>query len=377
MSKRPKPSRNTKKKMRNKDADSLYIHIPFCTKLCGYCDFPKLLGSEKWGEAYITALFLEIDSYNIGKMSTVYIGGGTPTSLNDDLFEKLIRKSKEHLKDGGEFTIEANPDSLSEKKIRIMAEYSVNRVSLGVQSSHEYRLREMGRSHSFEEARNAVELLRKNGIFNINIDLIYGLKGETLEELKEDLSAFIELDTPHISTYCLSVSPGTLFYNKKYNEPGEEESADQYELILSTLRGVGYRRYEVSNFAKDGCFSKHNLTYWKDNRYYGVGLGASGYLKDTRYDNTRNLDKYLRGQYIEKKEEIDPKSEYEYYLLTNLRLEEGIDLEEFEKEFSYTLLNKKEIKEMIESNLLKIENNRLSATDKGMMILDRILLNLF
>jgi len=358
---------------------SLYIHIPFCAHICGYCDFAKVLYQKEWAFSYLDALIKEISSYGKRKYKTIYLGGGTPTLLPLPLLEKLLLLCQERLATNGEFTIEGNPEDINEELLYLCLKYGVNRLSLGVQSSSTRLLLLMGRKHTFEDAEKAFILAKKVGFKNLSADIIYGLPNETLCEVEKDINAFLSLDLPHLSAYCLSVSPGSFFYHRGIKEMNDEDAAKQYELILSSLRKKGYVRYEVSNFAKDGYFSRHNLTYWHDEEYVGVGLGASGYLDGYRYTNTKNLNEYLAGKYLFNKEKLTKKSEIEDYFLTNLRLERGFSLKLFEKRFAidfkktYAL----SLKKLKDSGLLVEENGYIHATDRGIMLLDRILLELF
>lgn len=354
-------------------ARALYVHIPFCQSICAYCDFPKVLYRQNWAESYLSALFAELDSYKIGKVGTIYVGGGTPSALPAPLLKRLLEKLSPFLEEGGEFTFEANPESLSEEKIALLAGKGVNRVSLGVESSLQKYLALMNRKHTFEEAREAVMNLRKAGISNINADWIYALPGETMEEVREEAKAFLSLGLPHLSAYTLILEDGSLFKAKGVKEASEDEQGEQYEAVLSLLREAGYERYEVSNFAKPGFQSRHNLTYWRDEEYYGIGLGASGYLHGIRYANTRSLSLYIKGKGLRENEE--PSGEEEF-LLSCLRLEEGFALSSFEKRFNKDFLFAygASFKKMEKEGLLIVEDGRIKPTDRGIECLDYVLL---
>ncbi|MDO5330109.1 MAG: radical SAM family heme chaperone HemW [Bacillota bacterium] len=362
----------------NKEADALYVHIPFCSAICGYCDFSKLLYDRGFAFSYLQALKKEIESYRIGRVKTIYVGGGTPTSLDDDLFSDLLSFLAPFLDENGEYSVEANPESLSPAKAKMMAEAGVNRVSMGVESADPALLKLMGRRHDNEMVKKAISNLKEVGIDNYNLDLIYGLPGEGMETLNNDVDFLLSLNPPHLSLYSLTVSPGSIFYNRKLPEAPEDLSAGMYEYILKRLRASGYRRYEVSNFAKPGFESRHNLTYWRDEPYYGCGLAASGYLGDIRYQNVKNLSKYLAGEYVAEREKVDEGSAFEYYLLTNLRLEEGFSLKDFESRFGVGFLEKyPEANKLFDEGLLILKDERIMPSDRGIMILDRVLLRLF
>lgn len=362
-------------------AESLYVHIPFCTHICGYCDFTKVLYREEWVFSYVDSLIKQLDSLKISNpLKTVYVGGGTPSSLPLELLEKLLFKLKGYLDQNDyEFTIEANPESLNKEKLLLMKKAGVNRLSIGLQSSNEKYLKLMGRNHTFEEGVEVVNLAKECGFENITCDLIYGLPLEKEEDVLKDIEALLALNVPHLSTYCLSVSKGTAWYKDGHREMDDEQAAVQYETILREFRKAGYRRYEVSNFSRPGYESRHNMTYWRDNEYYAAGLGASGYLNGERFTFTKNLTSYLKGDYEGERETVSKDEEIEEFLLTNLRLENGFDINAYNKRFNMDFLNeyKDELEKLIKDDLLKIDNNIVRATDKGILLLDRILLTLF
>ena len=358
---------------------SLYVHIPFCKSICAYCDFPKVMLNEGWAFSYLSALFLELEQFSSLTYDTIYVGGGTPTSLPLKAFDRLLNKLSTFRKNDTEFSIETNPDSLSDEKLDLCCQYGVNRISIGMESSAPRLLSLMKRTHSYQDVLDAVRRAKEHKIDNVNVDLIYALPSETEEELNGDINRLIALNVPHLSAYSLTVSPGTLFYLKGYKEADQEIAARQYELILHSLRQKGYDRYEVSNFALKGYECKHNLTYWKDEHYDAIGLGASGYTDDVRYSNTKNLNKYLRGEFRESEEKILFKGDLEYYFLTNLRLEEGFSLLDFRSRFGFSFFSRyeKEFSDLSKRGLLALAGNRIKPTDQGILLLDRILLTLF
>lgn len=365
--------------MQNPINKSLYIHIPFCEHICSYCDFTKLFYNSEFSKAYINELIKEIKSYDLKNMETIYIGGGTPTALTDEEFLLLLKNVEPLLAKDYEFCIEANVENLTLNKLKIMKQFSVNRLSIGIQSSHDDRLKQIGRFHNFDQAKRVVSEAKKYGFDSINVDLIYGYPNETLEELKEDLNNILKLNVDHISIYSLTISKGTIFYNKNIKEQNNDDSRLFYDVILSTLRKNGFERYEISNFAKNKKYSRHNLTYWKDKNYCGVGLGASGYLNNVRYTNTCNLNKYLESKYIDEKEEITIEKDLEYFLLTNLRLEQGFLRKDFFDKFNFDFLEKYKDKviELEKNGLIIIDEERVRLSDEGLMIMDSILLKLF
>lgn len=375
MKKKTKAKISTRKVI-NK-ANSLYVHIPFCADICSYCDFSKLIYLEKWVKQYIPALIFELNEYNISKVKTIYVGGGTPTCLNDKDFDYILGILVTHLKDKYEFTIEANIESLTENKLKIMKKYGVNRLSIGVQSSNDEILMKMSRHYTFEQAKKVIKLARQY-INNINVDLIYAYPTQTKAMLMKDLKSFVSLKADHISTYSLTIDCSTKYYLEGYREANQDIQREFYDCILKYLRLHGYQRYEVSNFAKKNKYSRHNLTYWKNRHYYAIGLGASGYLGNIRYQNTKNINDYIMKKYISDEEKINKSDFKEYYLITNLRLSEGFSIKDYIRRFNVNPLieYKDELKKLKKEDLIFYNNDRIKATDNGIMLLDYILIKL-
>ena len=349
--------------------EALYIHIPFCEKICDYCDFTKLQYFRNFASDYLKALEKEIKSYHIKDLKTIYVGGGTPTALEDDLFLELLELIAPYTDGVVEYTFEANPESLTLAKIQMLKEHGVNRVSLGVQTTNDKILQMVNRDHTFSQVKTAIKNLKENGITNINCDLILGLPHSSTKILKEDLDNILSLETTHVSCYGLTINPHTVLFNKAVSEPSGDQLRKYYDIVQETLTSHGYKHYEVSNWAKPGFESEHNLTYWRNEQYFGAGLGASGYIKDIRYKNTTNLSQYLTGAYVNEKERVSKRDKMVYQVILNLRTIEGLDL-------SFVKNKEKEINEFLSSGLLKIENNRLIPTYEGMMVLDQIILKL-
>ena len=353
----------------NKDIKSLYIHIPFCNKICDYCDFTKLQYFRKFAVSYLDALKDELASYNIGKLKTIYVGGGTPTALEDDLFLELLKiidPFKEGIK---EYTFEANPESLSLEKIKMLKEHGINRVSLGVQTTNDKILQTVNRNHSFEQVKTAIKNLKEQGIDNINVDLILGLPHTSKKILEDDIKNVLSLDVKHISCYGLTVNPHTVLFNKGFEEPSGDILRQYYDIVEDILRENDFIHYEVSNWAKPGYQSEHNLTYWRNEQYYGVGLGASGYIGETRYKDTINLSQYLTRAFISEKEKVSDKDKLTYQIMLNLRTIEGLDIKYVQDKESI-------VDELVKEGLLIKEQNKLVPTYEGMMILDQIILKL-
>ena len=348
---------------------SLYIHIPFCNKICDYCDFTKLQYFRKFAVDYLDALKDELDSYNIKDLKTIYVGGGTPTALEDDLFLKLLQIIDPYREGVKEYTFEANPESLSLEKIKMLKEHGVNRVSLGVQTTNDKILKAVNRDHTFEQVKTAIKNLKEQGIDNINVDLILGLPHTSKKILENDIKNVLSLDVKHISCYGLTVNPHTALFNRGFKEPSGDTLRQYYDIVESILKENGFIHYEVSNWSKPGYESEHNLTYWRNEQYYGVGLGASSYIGETRYKDTINLSQYLARAFINEQEKVSSKDKITYQIMLNLRTIEGLDMK-------YVEGKEKVVDELIKEGLIVKKQNRLVPTYEGMMILDQIILKL-
>ena len=348
---------------------SLYIHIPFCNKICDYCDFTKLQYFRKFAVGYLNALKDELASYNIKDLKTIYVGGGTPTALEDDLFLELLQIIDSYRDGVKEYTFEANPESLSLAKAKILKEHGVNRVSLGVQTTNDKILQAVNRDHSFEQVKTAIKILKKQGIDNINVDLILGLPHSSKSILEIDVKNVLSLGIKHISCYGLTVNPHTTLFNKGFKEPSGDVLRQYYDLVEDILKENGFIHYEVSNWAKPGYESEHNLTYWRNEQYYGVGLGASGYIGETRYKNTVNLSQYLTRVFVNEKENVSNRDKLTYQIMLNLRTIEGLDAKYVEGKETV-------VEKLLKDGLLVKKENRLIPTYEGMMILDQLILKL-
>ena len=259
-----------------------------------------------------------------------------------------------------------------------MTDYGVNRLSIGVESTNDEILKSINRHHTFEDVKTAILRAKTYGQDNINVDLILGLPGANLGQLKQDLDNLLSLRISHLSCYSLTVHPNTVFYFKHIPEPLNDQSREFYDFVHKYLKERGFIHYEVSNWALSGRESKHNLVYWKNEQYFGVGLGASGYLGNVRYTNTRSINDYLKGKTMDTQEIVDLKDDIEYQIMLNLRTIHGLDLKEFKRKFGFDLFltKEKEITQLVNNKLLILENNKLIPTYEGMMVLDTIILQL-
>lgn len=353
---------------------SAYIHIPFCKTICTYCDFCKMYYNSNWVTTYLDSLSKEIDKlYKGALMNTLYIGGGTPNSLNIDELERLFKILKKiKLNNSYEYTIECNIELLNEQQILLFKKYGINRVSIGVQTFNDKYLKFLGRNHTKEEVIEKIKLLKNNGITNINIDLIYALPNQTLDELDKDIEFYKELDIPHISCYSLIIEPNTILYNKKTENIDEDIDSDMYNLIINRLDK--YDHYETSNFAKKGYESKHNLNYWNNNNYYGFGMGASGYIDNIRYDNTKSLNKYIEGKYLLTSNELDRNEQIENEFILGFRKIEGINIKDFNDKYNINMLDIPVVKKLLEQKLLINTGSSIKINDKYIYTANEILI---
>lgn len=350
---------------------SVYIHVPFCETICSYCDFCKFYYNEKMVDCYLEALKKEIESiYNNEIIETIYIGGGTPTSLSikqlKQLFE-IIRKLKTN---NLEYTIECNIENINEEKLILFKEYGINRISIGVQSFNKKNLKYLNRQHTKEEVFSKIKLAKKY-FNNINIDLIYAIPGQKLEELKKDINLILMLDVSHISTYSLIIEKHTILKNNGVENIDDELDFEMYKLICEMLKD--YEHYEISNFGK--IKSKHNLTYWNNDEYYGFGLGASGYINDIRYDNTKSFSSYINGDYRLNEEYQTEELKIENELILGFRKIEGINTNLFKEKYGKDIMDRHIIKELINDNKLIYKDNYLYINPMYIYTSNDILLN--
>lgn len=354
--------------------ESLYIHIPFCDSICSYCSFKKQIYNEEQSKKYILNLLDDLKRIPKCSLKTIYIGGGTPSSLADNDLEILLSNLKPLLKEDYEFTIESNPENLTFKKAKIFNKYGVNRVSIGVQTFNEKFLKLLSRKHSLNDINEAINNLLLNNINNINFDLIYGLPFQTLNDFILDIKYLKNFPLTHVSLYSLTIDENTIFNNLKYEEADEDLLRDMSDEATKILSEYGFSKYEVSNYSKPNYESKHNLTYWFDNEYYGIGISASGYENNIRYKNITSLKKYNEGERKFEEEKVDDfNHEYEFIML-NLRTKYGIDLDRYKEIFNKDFLKtyKNEIEKL--SDFIIINNNKVTVKDNNYMILNTLIL---
>lgn len=363
---------------------SAYVHIPFCTQICYYCDFSKVFIKNQPVDAYLEHLIQETRSYEIGKLRTLYIGGGTPTALSAQQLAYLLTELPKvmDLSELEEFTIEANPGDLDPDKIAVLKDSQVNRVSLGVQTFDNKMLKKIGRSHQEQDIYDNIRHLKQAGFDNISIDLIYALPGQTMDQVKENVAKAIDLDIPHMSLYSLILENHTVFMNRmrrgKLPLPKEELEAEMFEYIIEELEKAGFEHYEISNFSKPGFESRHNLVYWDNAEYYGLGAGASGYVDGIRYKNHGPIRHYLeaveagKARITEEHLTLEEKMEEELFL--GLRKKTGVSKARFEEKFGISFDQRygQVVASLTEQGLLVPDDKQVRMTKRGLFLGDTV-----
>ena len=358
---------------------SLYIHIPFCKQRCFYCDFPTFAGKESLREDYIRALIKEIEEKCSNYLiKTIFIGGGTPSYLEENNLEKLlIAVSKLNLSDKLEYSMECNPGTVNEEKLSIMKKYGVNRISFGLQSCNNNLLKKIGRIHTFEEFLENYKLARKLGFNNINVDLMYGLPNLTIQDWKNTLEKICELKPEHISAYSLIIEEGTAFYKlyekDKLELPSEDDERVMDKITKDILKANGYHQYEISNFSLDGKECEHNKVYWSLDEYIGVGSASSSYIDGYRLANTSDINNYIEKvnsniSVVIDKHKNSIEDEIEEFIFMGLRMVSGIDLLKFKKKFGIDInsIYKEVIEKNIKYGLIVVKKNKMFLTTKGL-----------
>lgn len=351
----------------------LYVHIPFCESICHYCDFAKQVPkNQALVDQYLDALIAEImaNKDHFESIETIYIGGGTPSMLTVEQLEKLFKTLA--LIKPSEYTIEVNPESYDKQKGELMAKYGVNRVSLGVQTFKSSLLEAINRKHQASDVDKVINDLREKGIVNISIDLIYAIPGQTLADLKDDLEQIEKLDIKHISCYSLILEDKTYFYHQflrgKFKPSDQDLEAEMFIFIQKRLKEMGFTHYEISNYAKPGYASKHNLIYWTLGEYIGVGSGAHGFVNGVRTYNNRALNQYFKNY---RKEEIkQTKTDLlADEMIFGLRKIKGVSIAKIEEKYQISLYDTYPgLKEKINEGLLKEEKGQLMLTEKGILL---------
>ncbi|WP_042355001.1 radical SAM family heme chaperone HemW [Bacillus rubiinfantis] len=363
-----------------------YLHIPFCEHICYYCDFNKVFLKGQPVDDYLKGLEQEmrltLTQHPIEeKLETIFVGGGTPTSLNEQQLEQLCESINNYLPlvANGEFTFEANPGDLSKEKLQILKDAGVNRISLGVQTFDDELLKKIGRVHRAKDVYASLETIRSVGFENISIDLIYSLPTQTLADFQKTLTTALSLQLPHYSAYSLIIEPKTVFYNLfkkgKLPTPGEDIEAYMYELLMEEMAKHGLCHYEISNFSLTGYESRHNLTYWDNEPYYGFGAGAHSYLDGVRRSNIGPLKKYLeqinRGILpVQEYHTVSISEQMEEEMFLGLRKIAGVSLSRFQEKFNQNLIQifSAEIKELTAKKWIEVNDDNIYLTKQGRLL---------
>ena len=379
----------------------IYIHIPFCVKKCAYCDFLSCPADDETKSRYVQALCREIewskDCLKEYLVDTVFIGGGTPSILEEKYIGQILDtlRSAARISDDAEITIECNPGTLTMEKLEVYKDAGINRISLGLQSANDEELKTIGRIHNFEEFKKSFNLARLAGFNNINIDIMSALPGQTLDSYKETLAKVITLNPDHISAYSLIVEDETPLNDRVENGevalPSEDEEREMYYYTKEFLEKTGYKRYEISNYAKDGYECRHNIGYWKRVEYLGFGIGAASLFKGERFSNTSDINRYMH--ILEKEdvmnadevwkalneniETLTQKDEMEEFMFLGLRVTDGVSKSDFKKIFNCDIeaVYGNVIEKLANQNLIKEAGDLITLTDKGIDISNIVLAN--
>lgn len=361
-------------------AGAVYIHIPFCRKKCNYCDFASADYADRtadYADRYLKVLAKEFVSYSSlvprPPSLTLYIGGGTPSLLSENqirfLFNNLFESADiglNPLNPGTEITFELNPESATKEKLRVLKKCGVNRLSIGAQSFDNGILEFLGRVHMAEDFFKCYNLARETGFDNINVDLMFGIPGQTMKNWRDTLKSTLPLNPEHISVYSLTVEEGTNFFNRGIEKDADTD-ADMYGYAIRFLKEAGYRHYEISNFSKPQFECRHNINYWNNGEYLGFGLAAASHIKGIRIKNTENMGEYLGGNFNRTYEELEPFRKISENMMLGLRLIDGVKLERrIKKKFARRIENLKT------EGLLSERNNFLKLTGRGIMFANRV-----
>lgn len=364
---------------------SLYVHLPFCLRKCLFCSFAVSIGQEHRRDEYIEALIKEMSAYQGLHISSVYLGGGTPSMMEEAQLTLLFKALRDRmsLEEDCEISLEANPEDISSAKLEVLRAQGINRLSIGVQSFNDRYLKFLGRAHTSVRATEAISRAREAGFSNISGDLMYGFPGQTRDELAQDIDRMIATGVGHISIYTLTIEANSRFYAQALKLDDDEKLADHYCFIIARLKEAGFEQYEVSNFARKGRMSAHNRHYWLGGEYIGLGMGAHGYWQGVRYWNEDRLNAYLKRmetflQARQGEETLSKETQIKERLIFGLRMNEGIDDETLFKEAASALKERltSEIEALIKEGFLKRDGVFLKVTDKGRMVLDEIAVKL-
>jgi len=367
----------------------LYVHVPFCSSKCNYCDFNSYAGKLNLTEEYVNAMKKEIELYRnemqYNLIDTIFIGGGTPSCVEHKYISDILSKCKDNfnITEDCEISIESNPCTLDIEKLMAYRSNGINRLSIGLQAYQSNLLKYLGRRHSPEDFLSSIELAKKAGFSNINVDVIFGIPGQTMEDWIETLKVLVDLGITHISAYSLKIEEGTKFGDML--ESGEliamedELDRDMYHYAIEYLKQNGFHQYELSNFAKEGYECKHNLTYWKCVDYLGLGAGAHSLLDDMRFANEYSIEGYIK--YLQKGEKpveeryaVDLYDKVSEFMFLGLRLTQGVDNLEFEALFNQDMFTKFDdsFKELQKNKLIEIDGDKVKLTSLGLDLANQV-----
>lgn len=385
----------------------MYVHIPFCKSKCYYCDFISYANKYEQIEEYVNSIIKEINWYDLSKynVTTIYIGGGTPSFIDSTHIVQILNCIRNKIETNRtkfediEITIELNPGTVTEEKLNDYKLAGVHRLSIGLQSTHDRLLKEIGRIHNFEEFLNTYNLAKEVGFDNINIDLMLGLPHQSIEDLKESLEAVIKLNPNHISVYSLIVEDGTqiaeMIDNGVLELPDEDVERNMYWYVKNTLELNGYNHYEISNFAKKGKESKHNLNCWEQKEYIGIGVAAHSYINGVRYSNVESIEKYVANVNLNEskneikkgnkeadsikmnriiQEEQNEKDKQKEYMMLGLRKIEGVHISKFKEKFTQNpiYLFRKKLEKLVNEELIIIDGDWIKLTNKGLDLANQV-----
>ena len=370
----------------------IYIHIPFCKQKCYYCDFVSFPDKINLQEKYIETLIKELESYNLEEydVTTIYIGGGTPSYISSDLIKKVLKNLKEKIKNNKtnwediEITIEVNPGTVNKEKLEEYKKQGINRLSIGLQTTNDILLKKIGRIHTYKEFLDTYNLARNIGFENINVDLIIGIPEETISDVKNDLENIIKINPEHISVYSLIIEEGTKIENllneNKITLPDEESERRMYWYVKNTLELNGYNHYEISNFAKENMESKHNINCWEQKEYIGLGIASHSYVENIRYGNTSNLEKYIENKDFANEQELETKKIRiidevqskedikKEYMMLGLRKVKGVKISKFKEKFGENpiYIFRNELEKLVRENLIVVDGDNIYLSNKGL-----------
>lgn len=356
-------------------ATSLYVHIPFCDHICGYCGFTKFHYDRSISDRFLIRLISQINELP-GGLKTIYVGGGTPTSLHDDQLESLLQALVPKLADEYEFTFEGNPENITREKVQLLKRYGVNRMSLGVQTSDDNLLEELGRHHKFYDVKHGVAILREQGIDNISLDLMYGLPNQSVDSFIQSMSDVIALEPDHVSIYALTVEPNSLYGRQGVKQVSSDVETEMYLKCIDLMTSKGYHHYEISNFAKPKGRSQHNQVYWRYEDFYSLGPGSSMKVNHQRKTWTTTLGKYLISDLYEESLDLSEADEMFEFIMMGLRLREGITFDRFKDRFNQDLMSvfAEAIQLNVDAKRLLVLEDRITTTFEGFIMLDDVLL---